>query len=73
MQLWNQHRQKKKYSVNMNKPAVRSMEKIRICLAGAGRAGEVHEDVYYLSVPNSQIVAVIAADESVTKGISAEL
>jgi len=49
------------------------MEKISICLAGAGRSGEVHGDVYYLSVPNSQIVAVIAADESVTKGISVEL
>jgi len=49
------------------------MEKICICLAGAGRSGEVHGDVYYLSVPNPQIVAVIAADESVTKGISVEL
>jgi len=50
------------------------MEKICICLAGAGRSGEVHgDDVYYLSVPNPQIVAVIAADESVTKGISVEL
>jgi len=42
----------------MNKLIVRFMEKISICLAGVGRAGEVHRDVYYLSVPNSQIVAV---------------
>ena len=34
------------------------MEKIRICFASAGHTGEVHRDVYYLSVPNSQIVAV---------------
>jgi len=46
----------------MNKPAGRSMEKIRICLAGAGHAGEVHGDVYYLSVTNSQIVAVFDTD-----------
>jgi len=59
MQLLNQHRQKKKYSVNMNKPAGRFMEKISICLASAGRAGEVHGDTCHLSVPNSQIVAVL--------------
>ena len=34
------------------------MGKIRICLIGAGRAGENLGDVYYNSVPDSQIVGV---------------
>ena len=35
------------------------MSKVRICLIGAGRAGEVHGDVYNNYVKNSEIVAVI--------------
>jgi predicted dehydrogenase len=37
--------------------------KIRICLVGAGRAGEVHGDVYKLSVPDSEIVAIFDTDK----------
>lgn len=46
------------------------MEKIRICLAGAGHAGEVHGDVYYLSVTNSQIVAVFDTDIAKAKNLA---
>ena len=34
------------------------MDKVRICLVGAGRAGEVHGDVYYNFIPHSEIVSV---------------
>lgn len=40
------------------------MEKVRICLLGAGRAGEVHGDVYKWNIPESEIVAIIDADKS---------
>jgi len=35
------------------------MKKVRICLLGAGRAGEVHGDAYKWSIPESEIVAII--------------
>ncbi len=38
------------------------MKKVRICLIGAGRAGEVHGDVYNNFVPQSEIVAVFDTD-----------
>ena len=38
------------------------MEKVRICIVGAGRAGEVHGDVYKFSVPDSEIVAIFDTD-----------
>ena len=46
------------------------MEKIRICLTGAGRAGEVHGDAYHLCVPNSQIVAVFDTDIAKAKNLA---
>jgi predicted dehydrogenase len=46
------------------------MDKIRLCLAGAGRAGEVHGDVYHLSVPNSQITAVFDTDIAKAKNLA---
>ena len=38
------------------------MEQVRICLVGAGRAGEVHGDVYYFSVPGAVISSVFDTD-----------
>ena len=35
------------------------MDKVRICLVGAGRAGEVHGDVYNDYVKNSEMAAVV--------------
>jgi len=35
------------------------MNKVKICLIGAGRAGEVHGDVYYDYVKNSEITAIV--------------
>lgn len=35
------------------------MDKVRICLIGAGRAGEVHGDVYNDYVKNSEMAAVV--------------
>ncbi|MBC8386483.1 MAG: Gfo/Idh/MocA family oxidoreductase [Actinobacteria bacterium] len=44
------------------------MDKIRICLVGAGRAGEVHGDVYKKCIPESEIVAIV--DENCNKAKS---
>ena len=38
------------------------MDKVKICLVGAGRAGEVHGDVYKFSIPGSEIVAIFDTD-----------
>jgi len=38
------------------------MEQVRICLVGAGRAGEVHGDVYYFSIPGAVISSVFDTD-----------
>ncbi len=38
------------------------MKNIKICLVGAGRAGEVHGDVYNDYVKNSEIIAVVDND-----------
>ena len=38
------------------------MSKVRICLLGAGRAGEVHGDVYKWNIPDSEIVAIVDED-----------
>ncbi len=35
------------------------MSKIRICLVGAGRAGEVHGDAYDSYVKNAELVAIV--------------
>jgi len=40
------------------------MDKVKICLIGAGRAGEVHGDVYNLNIPDSEIVAIIDKDKN---------
>ena len=45
------------------------MEQVRICLVGAGRAGEVHGDVCFFSVPG----AVIAANKSIQEGMPVDL
>ncbi len=46
------------------------MDKIKICLVGAGRAGEVHGDVYSLSVPDCEIVSVFDTDISKAKNLA---
>lgn len=38
------------------------MNKVRVCIIGAGRAGEVHGDIYNMCVPNSIIVAIVDPD-----------
>ncbi len=38
------------------------MDKVKICLVGAGRAGNVHGDVYYNFIPNSEITAIFDTD-----------
>ena len=40
------------------------MEKVKVCLLGAGRAGEVHGDVYKWSVPDSEITAIVDKDSA---------
>jgi len=46
------------------------MDKIRVCLVGAGRAGEVHGDVYFLSVPDAAITAVFDTDIAKAKNLA---
>lgn len=46
------------------------MEQVRICLVGAGRAGEVHGDVYFFSVPYAKITAVFDTDISKARNLS---
>jgi len=38
------------------------MNKVKICLVGAGRAGEVHGDVYKFSIPDAEIVSIFDTD-----------
>lgn len=38
------------------------MGKIKICLVGAGRAGEVHGDVYFNYIPDAEITSVFDTD-----------
>ncbi len=38
------------------------VSKVRICLLGAGRAGEVHGDVYKWNIPDSEIIAIVDED-----------
>jgi len=46
------------------------MENIRICLIGAGRAAEVHGDVYYYSIPNATITSVFDTDIKKAKALA---
>src|SRR4030042_3044622 len=46
------------------------MSNIRICLVGAGRAGEVHGDVYYDYIKNSEITAVVDNDIKKAKNLA---
>lgn len=46
------------------------MEKIRTCLVGAGRAGEVHGDVYNFFIPDSKIVAIFDTDVYKAKNLA---
>ncbi|MFA5015033.1 MAG: Gfo/Idh/MocA family oxidoreductase [Actinomycetota bacterium] len=46
------------------------MNNIRICLIGAGRAGEVHGDVYNNYVKNSEIIAVVDNDAGKAKNLA---
>lgn len=46
------------------------MSKIRICIIGAGRAGEVHGDVYNDYVKNSEIAAVVDNNLEKAKSLS---
>jgi len=46
------------------------MSNIRICLIGAGRAGEVHGDVYNDYVRNSEIVAVVDNNPEKAKSLA---
>ncbi|MDD5658549.1 MAG: Gfo/Idh/MocA family oxidoreductase [Actinomycetota bacterium] len=48
------------------------MEKIKICLVGAGRAGEVHGDVHFDFIPNSEIISVFDIDISKAKKLAAK-
>lgn len=48
------------------------MDRIKICLVGAGRAGEVHGDVYSLSVPDCEIVSVFDSDIAKAKNLAAK-
>ncbi|MBM3709684.1 MAG: oxidoreductase [Actinobacteria bacterium] len=43
------------------------MDRVNICLVGAGRAAEVHGDVYYFSIPGAIITAVFDADAEKAK------
>jgi scyllo-inositol 2-dehydrogenase (NAD+) len=46
------------------------MKSIKICLVGAGRAGEVHGDVYYDYVKNSEITVVVDIDIKKAKNLA---
>jgi len=46
------------------------MNKIRICLVGAGRAGEVHGDVYNDYIKNSEIAAVVDSNLNKAKELA---
>ena len=46
------------------------MDKVRICLVGAGRAGEVHGDVYYFSVPNAEIVSIFDTEKTKAQNLA---
>ena len=46
------------------------MEQVKICLVGAGRAGEVHGDVYYFSVPGAVISSVFDTDITKAKNLA---
>jgi predicted dehydrogenase len=46
------------------------MDKVRICLVGAGRAGEVHGDVYYFSAPNSEIVSIFDIEKAKAQNLA---
>ncbi|HEY4662254.1 MAG TPA: Gfo/Idh/MocA family oxidoreductase [Candidatus Humimicrobiaceae bacterium] len=46
------------------------MSNIRICLIGAGRAGEVHGDVYYDYIKNSEITAIVDNDIKKAKNLA---
>src|SRR3972149_11893134 len=46
------------------------MDNIRICLIGAGRAGEVHGDVYNDYIKNSEITAVVDNDVGKAKNLA---
>jgi scyllo-inositol 2-dehydrogenase (NAD+) len=46
------------------------MDNIKICLVGAGRAAEVHGDVYFSSVPNANIVSVFDTDIEKAKNLA---
>lgn len=46
------------------------MDKVRVCLVGAGRAGEVHGDVYFFSIPDAAITAVFDTDIAKAKNLA---
>src|SRR5665811_369724 len=46
------------------------MEQVRICLVGAGRAGEVHGDVYFSSTPGAVISSVFDTDIQKAKNLA---
>jgi len=46
------------------------MDKIRICLTGVRRAGEVHRVAFNMSVPNSQIASVFDTDIAKAKNLA---
>lgn len=46
------------------------MDKIRICLVGAGRAGEVHGDIYFFYIPGVIIAAVFDTDISKARNLA---
>ncbi len=46
------------------------MNKVRICLVGAGRAGEVHGDVYFDYIKNSEIAAVVDSNLNKAKDLA---
>ncbi|MCL4385453.1 MAG: Gfo/Idh/MocA family oxidoreductase [Actinobacteria bacterium] len=48
------------------------MEKVKICLVGAGRAGEVHGDVYKFSIPDAEIVSVFDTDLTKAKNLASK-
>lgn len=48
------------------------MDKVKICIVGAGRAGEVHGDVYFNYIPHSEIVSIFDIDIEKAKNLASK-
>ncbi len=49
------------------------MDKLKLCLIGAGRAGMVHARNYQLEIVNTEIVAVVDANKKAAEEAAKEL